>query len=290
VTVRQLVTLDRIERAKALDPVVEKVRPVVSAILRDRRIKDALHGVWLGHPLHPLLVQVPIGTWISAGLLDLMPHSGRASSRLISAGLLAAAPTAVSGWNDWSVLHPEQARVGVVHATANVTAIGCYVASLRARAKGHGLRGRLLGWTGLAMVVTGGAIGGHLSYRQAAGVNHAEDVPHLVPEGWQDVGSFSELPDGTPVERDLGGVELMLLRRGDQVYALANHCSHLSGPLHEGEITDESGQLCVVCPWHGSTFRLRDGAVVHGPATSPQPAFRTRVVGGRVEVVLERAG
>jgi nitrite reductase/ring-hydroxylating ferredoxin subunit/uncharacterized membrane protein len=288
--VRQLVSLDRIERAKELDPIVEKVRPVVSAVLRDRRVKDALHGVWLGHPLHPLLVQVPIGTWLSAGVLDLMPRTGRASSRLISVGLLAAAPTAVSGWNDWSVLHPQQARVGVVHAATNVTAIGCYLASLGARAKGHWLRGRLLGWTGLAAVVAGGAIGGHLSYRQAAGVNHAEAVPHLVPEDWQDVAALSELADGTPVERDLGGVKLLLLRRGERVYALANHCSHLSGPLHEGELTDEAGQPCVVCPWHGSTFRLRDGAVVHGPATTPQPVFRTRVVDDRVEVVLERAG
>jgi nitrite reductase/ring-hydroxylating ferredoxin subunit/uncharacterized membrane protein len=290
--VPQLVTLEGVERAERLDPVVDAIRTAVSAVLRrNRTVKDALHGVWLGHPLHPLLVQVPIGAWLSAGLLDALPGSGKAPSRLVAAGVVAALPAAVSGLGDWSELHQQQARVGLVHAASNVSALTCYLLSLQARRRGHGVRGRLLGYAGLGLVITGGAIGGHLSYRQAAGVNHAEQVPHLVPAGWHEVAAVSELAEGRPVERELGGVKLMLLRRADTVYALANHCSHLSGPLHEGQLgTDGAGEPCVSCPWHGSTFRLRDGSVVHGPATSPQPAFRTRVSGDRVEVMLEGAG
>ncbi|MFL6136417.1 MAG: Rieske 2Fe-2S domain-containing protein [Frankiaceae bacterium] len=288
----QLVTLESVERDQRLDPVADKLRTAVRAVLRrNRAVKDALHGTWLGHPVHPLLVQVPIGAWVSAGLLDALPGSGKAPSRLIAAGVLAALPAATTGLTDWSELHPEQARVGLVHATSNYGALGCYLLSLRARRRGHGLRGRLLGYAGLALVTTGGAIGGHLSYRQAAGVNHAEQVPHLVPPGWHDVAAASELEEGRPIERELGGVRIMLLRKADVVHALANHCSHLSGPLHEGELThDRAGEPCVSCPWHGSTFRLRDGSVVHGPATAPQPAFETRIVGDRVEVMLPGAG
>jgi nitrite reductase/ring-hydroxylating ferredoxin subunit len=67
---------------------------------------------------------------------------------------------------------------------------------------------------------------------------------------------------------------------------LSNKCSHLSGPLSDGEFTVESGQGCIVCPWHGSTFRLADGAVVHGPATSPQNHFEVQVLSGHVHARL----
>jgi nitrite reductase/ring-hydroxylating ferredoxin subunit len=90
--------------------------------------------------------------------------------------------------------------------------------------------------------------------------------------------------------RVLGGdnddVPLLVLRRGVEVTVLSDRCSHLSGPLHEGELDDG----CVVCPWHGSTFRLTDGSVRRGPATAPVPAFDTRVSSGRVEVRLPGAG
>ena len=283
---RQLVTLERLENAEKLDRVASKVRPVITGALRNRAVKDALHGVWLGHPLHPMLTDVPVGTWTSAALLDLMPNSGKAPARLITVGLVAAAPTAAAGWADWSALHPQQARVGLVHASANVGAIGLYLLSLRARRRGHVASGRLLGWLGLASVGVGGAIGGHLSYRQASGANHTEHVPHVVPEGWRDVAALDDLPEGMPVERGLGGTKVMLVRHGDDVTAIADTCSHLSGPLHEGQLSTEGGEACVTCPWHGSVFRLRDGAVVHGPATSPQPTFRTRVTAGRVELQL----
>jgi nitrite reductase/ring-hydroxylating ferredoxin subunit len=288
--VRQLVTLEWLEDEKRLDPVVDKLRSAVRSVLRDQRVTDVLHGVWLGHPLHPVLTDVPVGAWTSAALLDLMPGSGKAPARLIAVGVVAAVPTALTGLADWSALHQQQARVGLVHATANVGALGCYVLSLAARRKGHGARGRALGFLGYAMASTGAAIGGHLSYRQAAGANHTEHVPHLVPEGWHDVGPLDDLPDGRPVVRDAGGTSVLVVRRGTEVTALADRCSHLSGPLHEGSIGDDDGEPCVTCPWHGSVFSVRDGSVRHGPATSPQPVFSTRLTAGRVEVSLPGAG
>lgn len=283
--------LDRIENAALLDPVVKVVRSGVGAVLARQDVKDALHGVWLGHPLHPMLTDVPVGAWTSAALLDAMPGSGTAPDRLIAVGVLAAVPTVVTGLADWSDTHQQQQRVGVVHALANTVALGCYVASLAARRQGRRARGRLLAYAGLTAAAAGGYLGGHLAFRQAVGANHAEFVPHLTPPGWHHVADLDDLPDDSPVERRLGSVALMVLRRGTSVHVIANRCSHLDGPLADGKLTyDGAGELCVQCPWHGSTFRLRDGEVVHGPATAPQPVFQTRVEGGRVEIMLAGAG
>ena len=84
----------------------------------------------------------------------------------------------------------------------------------------------------------------------------------------------------------LGEVPVVIVRAGERIHALADRCSHLSGPLSEGDLDDG----CLTCPWHGSKFRLADGAVVRGPATAPQPVFDTRVRSGVVQVCLPDAG
>jgi nitrite reductase/ring-hydroxylating ferredoxin subunit/uncharacterized membrane protein len=278
--------VDRLENASPLDPVVNAVRAVVSKALAPQPLRDLLHGVWLGHPLHPMLTDVPIGMWSAAAVLDLMPGTGPAPAALIGTGVIAAVPTAATGLADWSDLHKPHQRVGVVHALANVTGLACYVASLSARAHGRTARGKAWGFLGLGAVLAGGYLGGHLSFRQAAGANHTSDVMDLFPSGWQSIGRLEELPDGELTKRTVDGVDVLVMRRGQHVDAIANKCTHLSGPLSDGEFTVESGQGCVVCPWHGSTFRLSDGGVVHGPATSPQPHFEVRVTSGTVEIKL----
>jgi nitrite reductase/ring-hydroxylating ferredoxin subunit/uncharacterized membrane protein len=278
--------IDRIENASPLDPVVKAVRKIVNAALGPQPVRDALHGLWLGHPLHPMLTDIPIGTWTAAGVLDLLPGTGHASTTLIATGCAAAVPTAITGWADWSQLHPPQQRVGLVHAASNVIGLGLMGASVLARLRGRTLRGKGLAYAGLSAVMAGGYLGGHLVFRQAAGVNHVSDVPDLFPSGWQDLGPLDELPDAAPAKRTVDGVDLLVVRRGQHVDVLANKCSHLSGPLSDGEFTVESGQGCIVCPWHGSTFRLADGAAVHGPATSPQHRFEAKIESGRVLVSL----
>ncbi|MEU5877234.1 Rieske 2Fe-2S domain-containing protein [Spirillospora sp. NPDC047279] len=277
---------ESLEHARGLDRAVRTLSISVQRVLRPGKVKDALHGVPGGHPAHPPLTDLPMGLWISAAVLDLVPGTQRASKTLVAAGLAGAVPTALTGIADWSALHKEQQRVGLVHAMGTASASLLYTASLIARHQGRDTAGRTFGYAGLTALLAGGFLGGHLAFRQAAGASHADQVAHLVPLGWHDLCAASELPDGWPVHRRLGYIGLFVLRSGDDIHVLADRCSHLAGPLHQGRIiTDDDADPCVVCPWHGSTFRVRDGSVVHGPATGRQPAFESRVLeDGTVQV------
>lgn len=279
---RLLLAVDRLERTSLLDGPVRALRHWSRALPLGRG-RDVLRGRWLGHPVHPLTVQLPIGAWLSSAVLDLVPGQRRAAGTLVAVGLFTSLPAALAGWTDWAELHPRQQRVGLAHAVANLTAVTCYGGSLAARLAGRRAAGRTLGLAGLLTVAAGGALGGHLAYRQASGVNHAEAVPYLTPPGWQPLGELTEFPVGEVVRRWLGDVSVMVVREPEgAVRVLADRCSHQGGPLFEGRLADG----CVRCPWHGSVFRLSDGFNLHGPATAPQPVFDTRVVGGRVEACL----
>ena len=269
--------VESLERAKALDPAVRATKKVVDAGLPDPNVRDALHGVWLGHPLHPALILVPAGSWVSASVLDLLPGRRDAAQTLVGLGVLAAAPTALSGWADWSDLHPQQQRTGLVHAAANVVATALQFASWRARRQGRQARGVTLSLAAVALTSAGAYLGGHLSYRQAAGMNHAEEAPHILPEEWTRLCTLDELPDGEPTRLTMDGVPVFVLRRDRHVDALYDLCSHLSGPLSEGTLSGGGDDLCVTCPWHGSVFRVKDGKVQRGPTTYPQPVLQVRV-------------
>ena len=282
-----------LEDARTLDRVVGPIRSATRGVLRSALLRDFLHGVWLGHPLHPVLVQVPVGAFASAGVLDALPGHERSADVLVATGILSAGPAAVAGLADFAEMHEQQQRVGVVHAATNAVALALYSGSLVARVRGARGTGRLLGYAGLTLSGVSGYLGGHLAYRQAVGANHAEDVPHLVPPGWHDLCAVDDLgPDGEGRLRTLGegtsAVPLLVVRRGDQIDVLSERCSHLAGPLHEGTVDAEAG--CVTCPWHGSVFSLEDGSVRSGPATAPIHAFDVRVDGGRLMVRLPNAG
>jgi nitrite reductase/ring-hydroxylating ferredoxin subunit len=268
-----------LERSRGLDRPVHAVSSALRRVLRPGRVKDLLHGVPIGHPAHPPLTDVPMGCWISAAVLDLIPGTERASRALVATGLAGALPSALTGLADWSALHRRQQRVGLAHAAGTTTAATLYAASLVARGRGQTGVGKMLGFAGLGAVLAGGYLGGHLAFRQAAGANHAESIAHLTPLGWHDLCRLDELPDGEPAHRRLGYISLFVLRSGDRVDVLADRCAHLAGPLHQGRIMTVDDRTCVVCPWHGSTFRVDDGSVAHGPATSRQPAFQTRISG-----------
>jgi nitrite reductase/ring-hydroxylating ferredoxin subunit/uncharacterized membrane protein len=259
------------------------VAGIVRKILKPGAVKDLLSGTFLGHPLHPLLTDVPIGTWTSAVILDLLGgrESERAADLLIAAGIAAAVPTAASGQSDWSdTVQGNKAarRIGLVHATANVTALVLYSASLLARRRGRRGRGRALALSGMGALGVGGHLGGHLSYAEAVGVD--QTAFDSLPEDWTRALTETVLGEGQAMRVDVAGIPVLLTRQSGRIYAIHDRCSHRGGPLHQGEISNG----CVTCPWHGSEFSLEDGSVRRGPAAMPQPAFETRVEAGTIEI------
>jgi nitrite reductase/ring-hydroxylating ferredoxin subunit len=160
----------------------------------------------------------------------------------------------------------------------NTTALSFYLASLVARLRGRRRGGKVLGLAGLGALSGGAYLGGHLAF--VMGVNVNRTAWEQPPRQWTPVLADTELADGELRKADASGTPVLLYRTAGTVYALASTCSHMGGPLEEGAISGG----CVICPWHGSTFRFADGTIVRGPASTPQPYYQTRIQDGRIEV------
>lgn len=273
-------TVRRLERLEALDKVAKPLAGAVGRAVRPRVMRNLLSGTYLGHPLHPVLTDLPIGAWVMSALLDAVggPAAEGAADLLVTAGVVAAVPTAAAGLNDWSDTVGPDTRVGLVHATVNTAALSLYLASVVARARGRRRGGKALGLAGLGVLLGGAYLGGHLSFGMGVDVNRTAWEER--PDQWTPVLADTELADGEHRKADAGGVPVLLYRTAGTVYALDSTCSHMGGPLEEGTISDG----CVICPWHGSTFRFADGSIVRGPASTPEPCYQTRIQDGRIEV------
>ena len=281
--------VETIERRDGLDPLADRIQKAVVGLYEaggttGRRIRDALHGTWLGHPLHPVLVSIPLGAWTVAAVLDLVGknrHEQRAADRAIAIGLAGAVGSAVTGMTDWQHTAGEERRSGLVHGLLNASATVLYVASLGLRMSGARGAGRATAGAGLAIAAVAGYLGGHLVFKRRVGVDHAPRVE------WDDfvptIGEH-EVREGACRRVDVRGVAVVLVRRAGAIYALADTCAHLGGPLSEGSVDDVS----IRCPWHGSRFGLADGSILEGPSTFTQPTFETRVRDGRIEVRARR--
>lgn len=283
---RQLTPLEplvrQIESAEVLDSVAKAVGSAVRENIPAGVVKDALSGTWLGHAAHPMLTDVVIGSFMSASLLDLLaPGDGAASERLIALGLAAYLPTAAAGVNDWADAEPVNdavRRAGLVHAAGNALAAALYVASHRARRRGARRSGMALGLAGMGVLLAGGYIGGHLSMSKGVGPDQTVFDPGLTD--WAPAADASQLVDRRPLRAVVGDTPVLVLRDGDQIFAIHDRCSHRGCSLSDGELDGEE----IVCACHGSRFDRRTGALKRGPATAAQPAFQVRVQNGRVEV------
>lgn len=273
--------MDRIERSPALDRVGDQVADVLRPVLEPKPVRNALSGTWLGHRLHPLLTDGVIAAWMSAGVLDVVhgEDAREPTKTLVGLGIVLSLPTAASGLSDWLDYGPKVRRMGVVHATANTVALGLQAASLLARRRGDPVRGKRLSSWALAALAAGGYLGGHLSYVLGAGVDRASF--DTAPKEWTPALAIADLDDGEHRSVTVDGVDVLLVRRGDDVRAIADTCTHAGCSLAGGDVTADE----VRCPCHGSTFRLVDGKTLRGPAASPQPAYATRVRDGMIEVM-----
>lgn len=258
--------LNGLENADSLDTVIACLKKAVNRMIHARAAKDLLHGVPPGHPLHPLAVQLSIGAWTSAVILDPVPGTQTASEVLIASAL----PAVVSGWTAWAELHPQQQRVGVAHAAANAAGTLLFGVSWALRSKGHRGPGVVASAAALDTIAVGGTLCGHLACRLASGTNHAEEVPHLVAPGWQRLCELGGIPVKKIEKRSLGDVPFLVWRAADgSINVLSNKCSHLAGPMSEGKVYHSSSNPCVECPWHYSRFSM---APRSGPGSGHDPA------------------
>lgn len=162
--------IHRIESARALDPTIPVLGEPIRRLTARQSLGDLLHGAWLGHPAHPAAVDLPIGSWVSATLLDFFPGHEDASRTLIAIGLVSSLPAIATGLADWSTLGVRQQRVGLVHATANAAVASLFTASWAARRRGKHRAGKTLALAGIGGAVVGARLGGHLVYVQGSGV------------------------------------------------------------------------------------------------------------------------
>ncbi len=283
-------TVNELGQQEWLDPVSEAVQQAVANAVSaagpaGRTIDNALNGTWLGHPLHPVLVEVPVGTWTAALFFDGLNLFSRknvfapAADGSIAIGIVGALVSALSGLAQWEYTVGSARRKGMLHALLNTTALSLYTVSLSQRLRGKRAAGVFTGLFGYGITLASAYIGGDLVYGERIGVDHApEETP---PSEWVPVLANVELPEGGMRRVRAGAVDVMLARQNGVVYALAESCSHMGGPLSEGTLEPEG---CVTCPWHGSQFALDDGHVVNGPATYDQPHYEARVRDGRIEI------
>jgi nitrite reductase/ring-hydroxylating ferredoxin subunit/uncharacterized membrane protein len=271
---------ETIQRLKQLDAVSEPVSKAVSDVLPPGRVKDILTGTWLGHPLHPVLTDVVLGAWTSSFVLDAIggERTEQAADALVGLGVLASAPTALTGLADWVDTWGPTARVGTVHALGNLAAASVYALSWIARKRGAREVGVALGMLGMAIASGTAYLGGHLVFGRGVGVDSS--VFEHGPKKWTAVAEESDLPARGALAVRAGDTEIALFRQDGWVCAIAERCSHRGAPLHEGEV--KNGR--VTCPWHGSEFDVCSGSVLRGPATAPQQAYETRVEDGTIEV------
>jgi nitrite reductase/ring-hydroxylating ferredoxin subunit/uncharacterized membrane protein len=269
---------DRIERLSVLDPVADRLADWTAPLFRNRTVVDVSSGTPLGHPLHPLLVTIPIGSYSAAFVFDGLKNPGAADT-MIGLGVLSTIPTAFTGLSDWRDTSGSERRVGLVHAVSNSAALALFTASWLVRRSGNRPLGVGLSVAGMSFVSLGGWLGGHLIYALGVGVDTT--AFQQAPEEWTYAAPESEVSVGKLTMGAVNGVPLVLTRLADDsIVAYADRCTHRGAPLHEGTLVDG----CIECPWHQSRFSVADGSVAQGPATRPQPAYEVRVHNERIEV------
>ncbi len=162
-----------LEQNDGLDPAVDTMRRVTSP-LEASPAGAVLRGEWMGHALHPSLSDLPLGMWMATTALDLFggPDSREAAQRLAGIGLLAAAPTALSGWAEWRRADRPAQRVGVAHAALNATAVALYAGSWAARRGDRHRFGAVLALAGAGAAGAAGYLGGHLTAARKVSSRH----------------------------------------------------------------------------------------------------------------------
>jgi nitrite reductase/ring-hydroxylating ferredoxin subunit/uncharacterized membrane protein len=252
-------------------------------------VTNALHGVWLGHPVHPPLASLTsgaLGTTVALDAIGLLPgqpatevrDASRFASRALGLGILASIGSAITGATDWQHTHEQDRRVGLVHGVVNLLATALYAQSWWDRRRGRHGRGIALTALGYGLTVGSSYLGGALVFDFAIGIDHSGG--RLRTTEWTPVLPESSL-NGKPVRVEVDGVGLVVCQtKPGQVSAFGEFCPHLAAPMADGWL--DRGR--IVCPWHGSRFAAESGEVLRGPSAAPLPRYEARFVNGMIEV------
>ena len=271
-------------------PVDEKLQKALDKALyaggspSAQKVRNFLNGTWLGEPLHVVLTDVPVGAWTVAMAFDALDlvfdrrEFRRGCETSIGIGLVAAVGAAVTGATDWSDVDPPARRLGLVHGLLNLSGAALFATSLLLRKKKSRAAGRVAGVLGYAVMSYASNLGGKMVYEHRVGVDRTSG--EVFPDQFAGVLPETSLEDGTLTRAMYKGTPILLVRRGERIFAMAETCSHFSGPLSEGKLEGDS----VVCPYHFSRFALEDGRVLDGPAVHPQPCLEVRKRNGQIEV------
>jgi nitrite reductase/ring-hydroxylating ferredoxin subunit/uncharacterized membrane protein len=249
------------------------------------------------HPIHPMLVSLPIGLWIGGFVFDLLAFAG-VEPRLASAGFycaiagcVGAVLAAVPGVIDLFGAVPPRSSArsrGYIHGGLNTLALLVFIAVAWHRGSAYEAPDHislLLSASGGVMIGISGWLGGTLVYRNQIGVDHRyANSTKLKERSFDDfsrpVCNQSELSEGQLMLVKIGQERVAVGKCSDGVFAFADSCTHKGGPLSDGVLIG----CTVQCPWHGSQFDCRTGRVVAGPAEDQIKTFSVEIRNGEVYV------
>ncbi len=277
-----------VEALPFLDKISDAVQPGVQKAVDagGTTTRNALDGVWLEAPLHPVMTDVPIGSWTAALVFDGLDFASdnkavrHAADATLVFGTVGAIGAAITGLSDWRYLSGGSRRMGIAHGLFNTIGLVLSVVSLIQRAAGRRNAGRLTFLTGYSISGMAAHLGGELSYHYGLRVDR-NVFEEAGPDEFVAVLDEGELSRHDMRRVEVEGVGVLLSRSsGGGVRAIAATCNHFSGPLEQGEREGDS----VVCPLHESRFDLCSGEVIDGPAVFPQSRYETRLREGKIEV------
>lgn len=273
----------------ALEKLADSLQQALNGIFQSggvpgKKAKNFLNGVWLGHALHPVLTDVPIGAWTTAVALDLLSGADDKSElapgadAAVGLGILGAVGAAMAGIADWSDTVGEERQIGLTHMLLNVGGLTAFSLSYGLRKSGQRKLGVVLSTAAYGVLSYSAYLGGDLVYKMGSMVDHT--AWDNEPGDWTQVMDAADLPENTLQKVEAGGEEVLLVKQGGEVYALNSTCPHAAGPLDEGQLEGDT----VVCPWHGSRFCIKDGKRIDGPTTFDAPVYEVRQQAGKIEV------
>ena len=253
------------------------------SVIRPKWLRSLFHGTWLGHPLHPVLTDVPIGGLTIALILDLLGiYDGANWATLLGFGGMILA--AFAGFVDLDETDGKARQYGGVHASLMLVAMAFYLFSLAVRfgyTPGTPYHATLTAAIGYVFISLGAYVGGELVFTLGNMVDR---------HAWRSGGEkwvaldVSEVAERQPTKAKAGAQTLVLVRVGERIQALHDTCAHAGCSLSGGTLVGDTLQ----CPCHGSRFKLADGSVVVGPATADQPSYEVRRAEGKLEARLVR--